>query len=92
MTTIYAQCPSHTGIHILQDLAFFSDASYADDSLTRRSSHGLVVSFLGGTVDWKAAKQTTVTKSTGAFGSWFPVAHFLLESQKAVAIQTGVAF
>ena len=54
----------HTGVHVLQDMAFFSDASYADDSLTRRSSHGLVVSLLGGTVDWKAAKQTTVTKST----------------------------
>lgn len=41
-----------------------SDASFADDKLTRRSSEGWMYYFLGGPIDWKAARQTTVTKSS----------------------------
>lgn len=41
-----------------------SDASFGDDSVTRKSSEGWIFSLFGGPVDWKAARQTTVTKST----------------------------
>jgi hypothetical protein len=40
----------------------FSNASYGDDASSRRSSEGFVV-YLYGTIDWRATKQTTVTKS-----------------------------
>ena len=40
------------------------DAAYADDKETRRSSEGWIFKFFGGPVDWKAARQTTVTTST----------------------------
>ena len=41
-----------------------SDASYGDDPETRRSSEGWVFMMFGGPIDWKATKQTTVTKSS----------------------------
>ena len=41
-----------------------SDAAYADDSLTRRSSEGYLFHLFGGAVDWHATKQKTVTTST----------------------------
>jgi hypothetical protein len=41
-----------------------SDASYADDIDTRRSSQGYVMSLFGGPVIWRAARQSTVTTST----------------------------
>lgn len=49
-----------------KDPLFFgsSDASYADEPETRRSSQGYVFKFGGMTVDWKATVQRTVTKST----------------------------
>jgi hypothetical protein len=40
------------------------DAAYADDKETRRSSEGWIFKFFGGAIDWKAARQTTVTTST----------------------------
>ena len=40
-----------------------SDASFADDSITRKSSAGFVFKLVGAAVDWKAYKQTTVTTS-----------------------------
>ncbi|KAL1956601.1 hypothetical protein VTO42DRAFT_7012 [Malbranchea cinnamomea] len=42
----------------------YSDAAYADDPTTRRSSEGYLFSLFGGPVDWKAARQSTVTTST----------------------------
>ncbi|KAF7577972.1 Dimer-Tnp-hAT domain containing protein [Pyrenophora tritici-repentis] len=49
-----------------RDPIFFgaSDASFADDVETRRSSQGYVFQLFGMTVDWKSTLQRTVTKST----------------------------
>jgi hypothetical protein len=49
-----------------RDPIFFgaSDASFADEVETRRSSQGYVFQLFGMTVDWKSALQRTVTKST----------------------------
>jgi hypothetical protein len=41
-----------------------SDASFADDPINRRSSQGFILKLFGGPVDWKATKQTHVTKSS----------------------------
>ncbi|KAI1685790.1 Pol protein [Pyrenophora tritici-repentis] len=41
-----------------------SDAAYADEPDTRRSSEGYLFKLYGLSVDWKAAIQKTVTKST----------------------------
>jgi hypothetical protein len=42
----------------------YTDASFADDVETRRSSHGYAFSFYGALVTWKAQKQRTVTTSS----------------------------
>lgn len=49
-----------------KDPLFFgsSDASYADEPETRRSSQGYLFKFGGMTIDWKSTVQRTVTKST----------------------------
>jgi hypothetical protein len=41
-----------------------SDAAYADDPVTRRSTAGYVFLLFGGPVDWKSTKQRTVTTSS----------------------------
>jgi hypothetical protein len=41
-----------------------SDAAFADDKLTRRSSDGYLFQLFGGAIDWRAAKQKTVTTSS----------------------------
>ena len=41
-----------------------SDAAFADDAKTRRSSEGYLFKLFGGPVDWRATKQRTVTTST----------------------------
>jgi hypothetical protein len=41
-----------------------SDASFADDPLTRASSDGYLFKLFGMPIDWKATKQRSVTKST----------------------------
>lgn len=41
-----------------------SDASFADDILTRYSSQGYAFMLFGGLIDWKANKQKTVTTSS----------------------------
>jgi hypothetical protein len=41
-----------------------SDASFADDLLTRASSDGYLFKLFGMPIDWKATKQRSVTKST----------------------------
>ncbi|KAL1973313.1 hypothetical protein VTN31DRAFT_5948 [Thermomyces dupontii] len=41
-----------------------SDAAYADDLDTRRSSEGYLFKLFGGPIDWKATRQSTVTTST----------------------------
>ena len=45
-------------------LVIASDASFADDEETRRSSQGYVMTLFGGPVNWKAGLQDTVTTST----------------------------
>jgi hypothetical protein len=54
-----------------RDPVFFgaSDASFADNIETRRSSQGYVFQLFGMTVDWKSTLQRTVTKSTRAASS-----------------------
>lgn len=47
-----------------EDFYGASDASFADDPETRRSSEGFVYFLFGGAVDWKAVRQTMVTKSS----------------------------
>jgi hypothetical protein len=54
----YGSDPSAQGLFIA------SDASYADEKETRRSSQGWIVSLFGGPVIWKATRQPTVTLST----------------------------
>jgi len=41
-----------------------SDASFADNSLDRKSSQGYLISLFGGPVAWRANKQDTVTTSS----------------------------
>ena len=41
-----------------------SDASYADNTLDRKSSQAFIMKLFGGLVMWRANKQTTVTTST----------------------------
>jgi hypothetical protein len=41
-----------------------SDASFADDQETRKSSQGFILSLFNGPVAWQASKQKTVTTST----------------------------
>lgn len=45
-------------------LVIASDASFADDEESRRSSHGYTVRLYGGLISWRAARQDTVTTST----------------------------
>ena len=41
-----------------------SDAAFADDARTRKSSFGYLIQLYGGPIDWKASKQATVTTSS----------------------------
>lgn len=45
-------------------LRIASDASFADDKESRRSSQGYVIMLFGGPIAWRAARQDTVTTST----------------------------
>ena len=47
-------------------LAFIcaSDAAFADDKDTRRSTEGYLLKLFGGPVDWRSTKQKTVTTSS----------------------------
>lgn len=47
-----------------QILMVAGDASFADDTDTRRSSQGYLILLFGGLVNWKAARQDTVTTSS----------------------------
>jgi hypothetical protein len=41
-----------------------SDASFADDTTTRKSTEGYLFQLFGGPIDWRCTKQKTVTTST----------------------------
>lgn len=47
-----------------RDLKVASDAAFADDTSTRKSSQGSIICLFGGPVSWKATKQSTVTMSS----------------------------
>ncbi|KID96233.1 reverse transcriptase family protein, partial [Metarhizium majus ARSEF 297] len=61
-TSQVALCYGGTGD--IRALEIASDASYADDPVTRRSSQGYIVMLFGGPIMWKATRQLTVTTST----------------------------
>jgi hypothetical protein len=46
------------------DLEVASDASFADNTLDRKSSQGYTIRLFGGLISWKASKQDTVTTFT----------------------------
>jgi hypothetical protein len=46
------------------DLLVASDASFADNTIDRKTSQGYTIQLFGGLIDWKANKQDTVTTST----------------------------
>jgi hypothetical protein len=50
--------------HREMQMVLASDASFADDIETRRSSHGYTISLFSGLIAWKATRQDTVTTST----------------------------
>lgn len=54
----------YEGMHSGEALVIASDASFADDVETRRSSQGYVMMLFNGPVVWKAGLQDTVTTST----------------------------
>ncbi|OAQ57989.1 integrase, catalytic core [Purpureocillium lilacinum] len=54
----------YNGMHDGEALVIASDASFADDVETRRSSQGYVMMLFNGPVAWKAGLQDTVTTST----------------------------
>jgi hypothetical protein len=47
-----------------EDLEIASDASFADNTLDRKSSQGYAIKLFGGLIAWRASKQDTVTTST----------------------------
>ena len=53
--------PSSAGQPVFE---VFSDSAFADDSITRRSSAGFLITLFGGPIDWKSYKQRSVTTST----------------------------
>ncbi len=44
--------------------AAFADASFGDDSRTRKSSNGYLIILFGGPIDWQATRQKSVTTSS----------------------------
>jgi hypothetical protein len=60
----YALCYDGSTVDTDQMLVRASDASFADDSIKRRSSQGYILKLFGGPVDWKATKHNHVTKSS----------------------------
>jgi hypothetical protein len=46
------------------DLRVACDASFADNTMDRKSSQGFTISLFGGLIAWRASKQNTVTTST----------------------------
>jgi hypothetical protein len=60
----YATDTASTGTESQQIFLAASDAAFADDKETRRSTGGYLFKLFGGPTDWKSAKQKTVTTSS----------------------------
>lgn len=52
------------GSNAIQELVAFSDADWAGDTRTRKSTTGFVVYYAGGAVSWASRRQDSVTLST----------------------------
>jgi hypothetical protein len=63
---LYLQSTRNRALELGGDsrLEVASDASFADNTLDRKSSQGYTIKLFGGLIAWKASKQDTVTTST----------------------------
>jgi hypothetical protein len=63
---LYLQRTANLALQLGQrdNFEVYSDASFADNTLDRKSSQAYLMQLFGGTVGWRANKQTTVTTST----------------------------
>ena len=63
---LYLQSTRNRALELGGDSRFevASDASFADNTLDRKSSQGYTIKLFGGLIAWKASKQDTVTTST----------------------------
>ena len=63
---LYLQSTQQLALQLGGDagLQIASDASFADNTLDRKSSQGYAIKLFGGLIAWKANKQDTVTTST----------------------------
>ena len=63
---LYLQCTQGLALQLggEDDLVVASDASFADNTLDRKSSQAYVMKLFGGLIGWRASKQDTVTTST----------------------------
>jgi hypothetical protein len=52
------------GMRKIETFLTSSDSSFADNTLDRKSSQGMIMRLFGGTIAWKASKQATVTTSS----------------------------
>jgi hypothetical protein len=58
----YSQNASTT--EVTPDLHYSTDAAYADDIPTRKSTEGYLFKLFGGPIDWRSTKQKQVTRSS----------------------------
>jgi len=56
--------PPPTEFNILTQMFGFTDASFGDNPITRRSRTGIIITWLGGPLDWTSTSQNLVTRST----------------------------
>ncbi len=67
------------------DLHVACNASFADNTMDRKSSQGSIISLFGGLIAWRASKQNTVTTSTTEAELLFPViSHVCREARELV--------
>jgi len=64
-----------------------SDASFADNTVDRKSSQGFILKLFGGAIAWRANKQDTVTTSTTE-AELLSLAQAAKEAQFLVRLQT----
>ncbi|KAK1912695.1 hypothetical protein P3342_004631 [Pyrenophora teres f. teres] len=69
------------------DLVVASDASFADNTVDRKSSQGFILKLFGGAIAWRANKQDTVTTSTTE-AELLSLAQAAKEAQFLVRLQT----